>query len=337
MTRAQTPVLDCRTFSTEDGGSDWAPSARAAHPVLERDYTVPTPMMKRAYDIVRDYVWARRTGVVFYASPRTGKTWCARAIREKLNEEFPSVYTLMVSVRSSLRYSDAHLPRLILEASAHALASGNKPAKLFINAVNDIRVNVKARGGTQFVMLIDELQLLNEGDLQQLVCLQNTLELNKVKMTAVSFAQPSIIHRRTALMESSDQQIIARLLTRPVLFEGCTSSKDLAVLLQAYDEHSEWPEGSGCSYTCFFFPLAFEHGFRLLHSKDRLWDALTRASGNSGSAVSMELLSLTIEHLLLALRREDGINFTISTDEIETAVFNCSFNSFSEVPSDCAT
>lgn len=313
---------------------NWSEAVQAAHPILLREYTVPTPMMKRAYNIVRETVWARRTGVVFYASPRAGKTRCAFSLKDQLSKSFPNVYLLMVSARRATRDSDGHLPRLILEASNHALASRAPSSKLFSTAVNDIRVNVNALGGTQVVLLIDEIQLLSDCDLQQLVCIQNSLELGKVKMTAVSFAQPAIIHRRTALLVSNDHQIIARLLSNPVSFKGCSSADDLQAVLMAYDEHSEYPEESQCSYTRFFFPIAFDNGFRLAAYYQALWSALAHTMAEASSAVSMELVCLTIEHLLLALKGQDGLNFSLSDNEITSAVASCSFYASSEVPSD---
>jgi len=77
------------------------------HPIRGGEYTLPTPMMQRTYALVRELVWARRTGTVFYASPRMGKTRCALAIRDLLREEFPNVYVTLLSSRSSGRPTTA--------------------------------------------------------------------------------------------------------------------------------------------------------------------------------------------------------------------------------------
>lgn len=300
------------------------------HPVLEREYTLPTPMMQRTYSIIRERVWSRRTGVVFYASPRMGKTRCAIAVKELICEEFPRIYVTLLSARRSSRPTDSHMFRLILEAEKHALSGRTNADVLFDNAKSDIRVKISSTGGVQYVLLIDEMQLLNDTDLQQLVSFHNGLELANIKMTTISFAQPEILHRRSALMTSNDRQIIARFLSEPLPFEGCSSLTEFELLLQTIDEASEYPEGSGWSYTRFFFPLAFREGFRLKDYASPIWRSITQAAGlgNKGM-IPMEHICLTIEYLLLALRKQDCANFVFADKDIGDAVDSSNLQAFS--------
>lgn len=306
----------------------------AGHPVRGGEYTLPTPMMQRTYALVRELVWARRTGTVFYASPRMGKTRCALAIRDLLREEFPNVYVTLLSTRPSGRPTTAHMLRLILEAESHALSRRPDADQLFGNAVADIRVKAGRIGAKQYVLLIDEMQLLNDVDLQQLVCFHNQLELQDLRMTAISFAQPEILHRRTSLLANNARQIIGRFLSDTLQFDGCASEGDFGNLLRSYDLASEYPEGSGITYTQFFFPVAFMSGFRLESYRTALWDALHRAAGSiAKQGVPMEHICLTIEDLLLSLRRQDSPDFRISPEDIDSAVSASKLRSFSDVMS----
>ena len=305
------------------------------HPVKEREYILPTPMMERAYSIIRDRVWARRTGAVFYATPRMGKTKCARATKDLLQDEFPRTFVSLLPARSSNRANDAHMYRLILEGENHALSGRANAYTLFDNALADIEVKTKSRGGTQFVLLIDEIQVLNDFDLQQLVCFHNALELRKIKMTTISFAQPEIEHRRSALMASHSRQIIARFLSELVQYDGCSSSADLRRILKSYDEASEFPEGSGWSYTRFFFPVASAHGFALEKYAVPLWSELTKAAGvGSNGMIPMEHTCLAIEYLLLEMRKQDCGPLVFDKEDIQAAVLSSQLQSFFEVMAD---
>jgi hypothetical protein len=297
------------------------------HPIREREYVLPTPMMERTYSIIQERAWARRTGTVFYASPRMGKTKCALSTKDLLQEAFPKSHVTLMSARPITRPADTHIFRLILEAERHALSARAKYDALFDNAVADIEVKTKAKGGAQFVLLIDELQVLNDLDLQQLVCFHNALELRKIKMTTISFAQPEILHRRTALMASHDRQIIARFLSELIPYDGCCSSADLRRILKAYDTASEFPDGSGWSYTRFFLPIAFEHGFLLENYTVPLWSELAGAAGGN-NMLPMEHTCLAIENLLLAMRKHDCANLTLDKDDIEDAVESSQLRSF---------
>jgi hypothetical protein len=303
-----------------------------SHPVKEREYLLPTPMMERAYNVIRERVWARRTGAVFYASPRMGKTRCAIAIKDMLAEEFPHAYVSLLSARRAPRPNGSHMYRLILEAEQHVLSARANEDVLFENAKTDIRLKTKTKGGTQYVLLIDEVQLLNDTDLQQLVCFHNALELHKIRMTTISFAQPEILHRRTALMASNDRQIIARFLSEPLLFTGCASLAELARILRSYDIDSEFPENSEWSYTRFFVPEAFEAGLRLEQYAERIWKSLAREAGlANGAMLPMEHTCITIENLLLASRKHDDVDFVFSESAIDAAVSSSQIKSFNSI------
>ena len=297
------------------------------HPVKEREYLLPTPMMRRAYTAIRDRVWSRGTGIVFYATPRCGKTRCAMAVKEMISEEFPKAYVSLLSARRSSRGAGGHMYKLILSAEHHAMAARTNEDLLFDSVLTDIRLGVKLKGGNQYVLFIDELQLLSERDLEQLFCLHNALNLHKIRMTTVSFAQPEILHTRSALMASNDRQIIARFLAEMRHFDTCNNAEELAEVLRAYDEHSEFPERSGWTYTRFFLPLAFSAGFRLTSYALLIWEILQEVGG-AGEIIPIEHICMSIENLLMMSWSKDCSNFVLDRKEIEAAVESTQLRSF---------
>lgn len=299
------------------------------HPVLRREYRMHTPMLERTYAIVRERVVSRRTGVFFYGPPRLGKTTCAEEIQTLLGEEFPEVYVSLMSARSTQRPSDGHLFKLLLEGQRHVLANRSDPSVLFKNIKTDIQMKVASRNGSQFILIIDEMQLLNEVDLQQLLVFHNALALEKIKMTTIAFAQPEIIHKVNALQTKEQTQIIARFLSEPLTFEGCISVTELRALLLLYDEESEFPDNSRVSYTQFFFPEAFSYGFQLNKYANKIWSAFKKVvQGFPDTGLPMEHVCLTIEHLLLAHRQYDAANFTFGDDDITEAVESSNLRNF---------
>ncbi len=292
-----------------------------SHPIREKSYVIPTKMLDRTYEVIRERVWMRRTGVFFYASPRMGKTTCVGETKERLEEEFSTLYVTRLDARDSQRPSHAHMYKLLLEAQEHVLSRRSDVNLLFNNAVTDIQVQVGARHGSQYVLLIDEAHLLNQTDLQQLLLVHNALERIKIKMTTVSFAQPEIMHRRTALIASKQRQIIARFLSEPITFEGCRHEADLEAILNVCDQESDYPADSGWSYTRFFVPRAYASGFRLRHYTKKMWAVLTEAAQQlDGESVPMEHICLTIEYCLLAGWDEDAPNFLLDDGDIKAAV-----------------
>ncbi|MER1940908.1 hypothetical protein ABS755_09400, partial [Castellaniella sp. FW104-16D08] len=109
-----------------------------SHPILEKNYRLPTPMLERTYAIIRERVWMKRTGVYLYASPRMGKTTCAETVQALLLLEFPKLHIVRINARRNLRPSDAHMFRLLLEGVNHALSKRTHADLLFYNIKADI-------------------------------------------------------------------------------------------------------------------------------------------------------------------------------------------------------
>src|SRR3546814_16912627 len=88
------------------------------HPILEKNYRIPTPMLERTYAVIRERVWTKRTGIYLYASPRMGKTTCAEAVQALLAVEFPKICILRIDARRSGRPSESHMFRLKIGRSS---------------------------------------------------------------------------------------------------------------------------------------------------------------------------------------------------------------------------
>jgi len=290
------------------------------HPVVKGNYTVPTPMLIHAHEEARDRVWSRRTGVVFYGETRAGKTTCAASIRDYLKDEFDTIYIVMASGRRLLRPKEGHMSRLILEGSGHILANRADPDALLRNVNLDVMTNVANLGGDQFVLLLDEVNLCNECDLTELLEIHNMLWLKGIKMTTLSFGQPEIISLITSLRETRQNQIIARFFRKPIPFLCCNSEQALAAVLHCLDEDTEWPEGSGWTFTYFFFPKAFANGFRLEKYSASIWSALVNALPGQPTSFTMEAIALTINGLYLGTRDADRDGLVLTDQDISRAL-----------------
>ena len=67
-------------------------------------------------------------------------------------------------------------------------------------------------------------------------------------------------------------------------------------------QSKEYPEKSGCSFTRYYFPNAFDDGFRLQASSKELWQAFreVREEGNLPLAaeIPMQYFCRTVEYVL---------------------------------------
>ncbi|MDP3211572.1 ATP-binding protein [Methylotenera sp.] len=290
------------------------------HPIVTKKYLVVTPTIKRVYSLIRERVWMRRTGTFLFAMPRMGKSTCAEAVQDILEAEFPKIFTILFAAEKR-KQSDSGLLIDILRADKLPVHSRTPYKDLFNHLITHIKVNISERGGAQFILLIDEMQLLSELDLNVLLVLHNRLELDKIKMTTIGFAQSDIQHLRSALHATKAQNLLARFLSEPIPFDGCANKKDLEEILNEYDNSLVYPDDTEFTYTRFFLPIAYSNGFRMNEYADPIWTALKRASKPlEEQSVPVQHLFRTIEYLLLAGRVKDGESYKISTRDIDEAI-----------------
>lgn len=300
------------------------------HPLRRDEYRIPTPQLQSVYATVRDRVWMQHTGLVFYGTPRMGKTICARAVGEHLRAEFPKTkVVLLIFKPKSGRPSDDHLHRLLLNAVGICRSSTRATGTLLQHFANDIEQSLAPHAGRQFVLIIDEMQLMQSVDFLQLTALHNELDGRGIHMTTIGFAQIEILHSRSAFQATDQLQIIGRFLTDTVPFYGCRSEADLTAILKFYDTGSEFPEGSGWSYAAFFIPKAFAKGARLADISATLWELFdTAIQGRENSGVPMEHVCLTVKYLLMALRRGDSPLLSIEPGDLQAAVSSSGLTRF---------
>lgn len=76
------------------------------------------------------------------------------------------------------------------------------------------------------------------------------------------------------------QDLWARFMMKSTVFSGIRGREDLAYFLSQLDdaEKYEYPSGSNISYSEFFFPLAYNTGWRLESQTDAIWQAFERAA-----------------------------------------------------------
>lgn len=291
------------------------------HPVVTKQYDIVTPMIERAYKLVRDRVWMRRTGTVMYGSPQTGKTRCSMAIAAFVKGEFPNIYTTTFSADVRGTGSYASLPADILREDGVILSKRLSYKERLFQLLVHIDASLGPRAGRQFVLIVDEMQMLSKDDFNVLLVIHNRLYRRGIAMTTIGFAQPEILHRRSSFLATDDRQLIARFLCEPISFDGCGSAEDLTNILKTYDETNRYPRGSDWTYTRFFLPRAYERNFRLTDSSKRIWGALKRAAQpTKSSSIPMLHLTGTVEHLLVANRKKDDPHFEITNEMLENAV-----------------
>lgn len=290
------------------------------HPVVTLNYLVVTPMIEKAYAIIRQRVYFRHASVLMLGSPRIGKTTCANTIKNLLRMEFKDRYSVYITIPERDKQPDFY--RNFVSQEGLIARERESPDTLLDKILVHIISNLQMDGGKHFVLIVDEMQLMQIGHYEQLVALHNRLETHGIKMTTVGFAQPEILDRRQLLVKMNKKMnLVARFLSAPVRFETCTSDSTFFSILDKFDKDLEYPEGSGCSFTNFFLPQAYAAGFRISKEHENIWQQIVKVVGHfSLEVLPMENLLKIIQYLLVFAHEFDRPDFKLPPKIIEESI-----------------
>jgi hypothetical protein len=235
-----------------------------SHPVDTDDYQLPTNEIVKIVASTCRWIQLRITGATIYGKPRLGKTWMIKYVIKKiplfLDDNLPLYH--IVSIHSKIAKEDEFLETLLWDMGHDFALTGKVGAK------RQRLINFLAEKGKQthfrtVVLFIDEAQCMEEQHYEWLMDYYNKLDKEKITLILFLVGQEQLNAQKTIFSRSNSDQIIQRFMIEEYKFSGIKSLDDIMVFLRCYDMESEYPQGSGWSFTRYYFPEAFAAGERL--------------------------------------------------------------------------
>jgi hypothetical protein len=302
----------------------------ALHPVVRRNYFIPSPPLKRASDLVLQRVSLRRTSCSFVAVPRFGKTHATRFITDEISSTLPDVYV----VRMVCEMIGAQRPKafhdFVFESSGGLIERVRRDASsALMRVVRRWTIEAVSAKATHIALIADEIQRMTPEELTYLADITNkVMDESELRITTVAFGSPEMVYLRDTLCALRRQDLIGRFFSGLTSFEGLQSKDELREVMQAYDdpECAEFPPGSGWSFSRFFFPTAYQLGWRLNKSAPMLWDALqAKAQKLKKWELGAEYWSAAIEFVLTNYMDFDDAVGPIEEQVWTAAAEDCGF------------
>lgn len=258
------------------------------HPVTRHQYIVPTPSIDALMQKVKRLVRMHTPGAVIFAYPRFGKTYGIRYVKNALQGEYPGVVCLSCGTEAKKKPSEDAFFTTLLEATAHLGALTGSVTRKRRRLIERICELVDASGHNWFVIFADEAQRLEVMEYEWLRDVHDCLERKGIRMITLLVGQPQLLNQKTAFRQSNHTQIILRFMIAEMRFDGLADPDSVATCLQGYDEAIH-PPSTPWTYTRFFYPQAYDNGFRLVDEALALWDAFLRAHNSVRLNVPMEI------------------------------------------------
>lgn len=247
-----------------------------------------------------------------------------------LKTKFPEIY---VSKCISRARANARVSKILHDICfAENVLPVSTQVDLLFHLVGFVEGQLAPYEQKQWVLVLDEIQHLNAIEFYNLADLHNYLQAAGISMTVIAFSQPEIYERRSGFHKFEQGQLIARFFSEIITFHGCRNTVDLTMILRACDEGSEFPVGSGISYTAYFIPQAFANGFRLAKMSELFWRLFADSvSGQYHNNLPMEHVREGIANYLQILQSKDNPLLTVDEEDVKAAIHRTNIRTFCDV------
>lgn len=247
------------------------------HPMLELlRPTVATREIERLTNGTVLALEASYRGIGVYSYGRFGKTEAAKYMREH-RQWLGRHRATMVSFESPQadRRTDSSFIAAMLTAFRVRYSNKSRPHELMQQLVAFLIERCLAEDTKLVIVFLDDANRLKPIDYEHLVTLDNFMTKRGYYFFAISIFQRDVMGftNESVLRSDYPPHVHGRFLVRKHEFSGVQNIEDLAYYLSRYDESTEWPVGSGVSFTNHFATHAFANGWRLAHEATRLWNA----------------------------------------------------------------
>lgn len=298
----------------------------STHPLILADAHISTVPLLKAYKRIQRRARRSRSSIAYWAHPLTGKSFAIEVITKLLQRDYPDCAIVSYEADSKSKNRDERslkeqvwVPTSLggfLDSLLDTIAFEAKRERTngrLKHQLNNALYAMAAESGRIF-FIVDEAQELIEAEYCWLKKIINALVKKRITVTVILFGQIELKKRRLILKSQARSDLVVRFIPSIYPFEGISCVEDLRDFLVQCDGNSEYPEGSGLTYTHFLWPIAFENGFRLVSCAEHLWAALTSIAplGPGQKGIAMHWVAQVISEFADTTKNKDGLHFKSS-------------------------
>lgn len=300
------------------------------HPLLDGDYVIPTIATEAASKFVGDVLKARLPGSIIYGKQRFGKSRSIRQTIVDLQHDF-GANLVVISLQAEYaaeRPKEAWHYEYCLKCIDHLLPNG-KATEVKARFQEAIVARVSGSGQRRLVLIYDDAQFLWEHQYGFLMNDYNYFEKKGVKPTYVLVGQDELMLQRQSFILAKRNHLIGRFMVRFLEFHGVRNVTDMKDVLISYDERSEFPVGSGICFSRFFFPAAFEAGWRIASLAERIFKAYKKLRREHSIPERRDIPMQYLVPVIELIMREQGdreiLEPIINDQWLEDAIVSCGY------------
>ena len=296
------------------------------HPVVRDIAILPTRPLEELAERLDQWLLSRLPGGIVWGHQRMGKTQAITHIQRNGHAIFDSDMPISILNAWDPTYSsltENRFFREVLEAVGYATPATGTAADKRRRAAGFMIERARYGRDWRYLLFVDEAQWLHVTQMRYLMDLHNLLKRDQVRLVTVLVGQPEILATRESLREAGQNHLLGRFMTAVHRYEGLRTAADLERLCRSFDEGSEYPPGSGISFTAHFVPLASSAGWRLADQAATIWETLHALMRSEQvprcEELPMQALMAMIVRVLEYLAEQDRETLELDRRTIEEA------------------
>jgi len=292
------------------------------HPLFTNRVLLPTPAVDEVFKAVISTIVLRDTGCCLSGRSGVGKSCALELMESALHERMPRLCIFRHDIHNHQIPSIRAFFKHFLSTVQHAEKKGETydlRERLINILVDDARIS----GMGMVLLFIDEAHAMLIQDFDFLKDVYNDLNKQGIQLITVLMGQePDLDATIERLKNARRLDLIGRFAMRVVPFRAYNSVNDLSVILKGIDS-TRHPDENGPTWTEFFFPQAYQRGFRLENEAENFMAAI-RAVGAGNASGSFDFPArqtfLSIRKFVIENMRLDHSNMQLPEDVWRKAV-----------------
>lgn len=245
------------------------------HPLLRRirPPIATRPIERLANEIVKA-IEIQLRGLVVYGMARFGKTWAIKYLIASLAWMRGPMFACRVLVPKSQTATEGAFCSLFLVTFEQKAYQYSSPVSRVKRICNYLIQNCNQRCADLVVLFLDNAERFHPEFYEHLATIDNEMTDQGYLLFVVFVVQSDFTGVVSEKLYDGNPtpHVKQRFLLRSHLFTGLNGEDEVSHVLGRLDEHTEYPEGSGISFSRGFAREAFDRGWRFQQHAPQLWN-----------------------------------------------------------------
>lgn len=291
------------------------------HPLFTRTVLLPTTPIRTFYKVVKRAVVLREMGIWLAAPSGVGKSSALDMVVELMTASMPTLLVLKHNMLNQQMPSIRAFFKNFLATLRHYEQKG-ETSDVRQRLVNTLIDDARVRGSSMVLLMIDEAQAMTIQDFKFLKDVSNALEQENVQLVTILMGQdPDLSELIIELRRARRLDLISRFALQRIEFVGYSCVDHLREILREIDT-AIYPIGTEYTWTSYFFPRAYESGFRLENEAQAFFKAIVDATPKKleGLCIPARQTFLAIRTFVYANSKRDTCNMHLPEDAWKSTV-----------------